>query len=58
MRALVEQGLRQVLAERKKRKKEPYKQRLVVFRGNGLTPEFRNAGWGEILEASYERGDA
>ena len=57
LRALVEQGLRQVLAERKTRKREPYKQRLVVFKGDGLTPEFRNAGWAEILEASYERGE-
>jgi len=56
LRAIVEQGLRQVIAERKKRKKQPYKQRLVIFKGDGLSPEFQNASWAEILEASYERG--
>ena len=57
LRTLIEQGLRQVIAERKARKKEPYRQRLVIFRGNGLTPEFQSASWGEILEAGYEQGE-
>ena len=58
LRALVEQGLRQVLAERRQRRREPYRQRLVVFKGDGLTPEFQNAGWAEILKAARERGGA
>jgi hypothetical protein len=57
LRALVEEGLRQAMAERRQRKRRPYRQRLVVFRGNGLTPEFRNASWAEVIEASHERGE-
>ena len=55
LRALVEQGLRTVISERKQQTKTPHRLRLVVFKGNGLQPEFQNASWAEILEASYER---
>jgi hypothetical protein len=52
LRALVEQGLRHAITERRARRKKPYKQRLIVFRGDGLTPEFQNANFAEILEAA------
>ncbi len=53
LRALVEQGLRQVLSERK-RPKKPYKFQMVTFKGDGLQPEFENAGWDKIRDAIYE----
>ena len=52
LRALVEQGLRQVVAERKKPQKK-FKLRKVGFKGGGLTPEFQDASWAEILEEAY-----
>ena len=56
LRALVEQGLRQVVAE-KKRRKPKCRLKLVTFRGEGLQPEFKNASWDEIRDLSYERGE-
>ena len=53
LRSLVEQGLRKVLAERQAKAK-PFKMKDASFRGDGWTPEFENASWTEILEASYE----
>jgi succinylarginine dihydrolase len=52
LRALVEQGLRQVVMEQKKPRKK-FKLRKVGFKGEGLTPEFENASWAEILEEAY-----
>ncbi len=52
LKALVEQGLREVLAERKHPK--PYKLPDMSVAGNGLQPEFQGASWQEILDASYE----
>ena len=55
LRALVEEGLRRILAER--RRKSPFRLRPVTFGGRGLRPELRNLGWNEIRELSYKRGD-
>ncbi len=52
--SLVEQGLRRILLQ-KQQTKEPFKFGLATFKGDGLTPEFQNASWREILDASYER---
>ena len=52
LRALVEQGLRQVVTERKKPQKK-FKLRNASFKGEGLTPEFQNASFAEILEEAY-----
>jgi hypothetical protein len=52
LQALVEQGLRQVLAERKSRK--PFKMRDASVGGGGLRPELRDAGWGQIRDIIYE----
>jgi hypothetical protein len=53
LRALIEEGLRRVLAERKR--KPPFRLRLVTAGGQGLRPELQNATWDEIRELSYER---
>ena len=52
LRALVEQGLRHVVSERKKPTKK-FKLRKVGFKGEGLAPEFQDATWAEILEEAY-----
>ncbi len=52
LRALVEQGLRHVLTEKKKPQKK-FKLRDASFKGEGLTPEFKDASWAEILEEAY-----
>jgi hypothetical protein len=50
-RALTEQGLRLVLDEKQaKPKKLPP---LATFRGDGLTDEFKNAGWDKIRDEIY-----
>lgn len=56
LRALVEQGLRTVIAEKKLRKK-PFRLRVVTFGGRGLRPELKDASWDEICEISYRRGE-
>ena len=52
LRALVEQGLRQVVAEKKKDK--PFRLRNASFKGNGLHPDVAGKSWSEILDLSYE----
>ncbi|MDR2991529.1 MAG: type II toxin-antitoxin system VapB family antitoxin [Burkholderiaceae bacterium] len=52
MKALVEQGLRKVMAEKKDAPK--FKLRDGSFKGNGLTPEFQNATWEQFRDAIYE----
>ena len=52
VRALVEQGLRQVLTERKSR--GVFKLRKAIFKGRGLQSEFAGATWERIREAAYE----
>lgn len=51
-RSLTEQGLRIVLKEKQQNnpKKLPP---LVTFRGQGLTDEFKNAGWDKIRDEIY-----
>lgn len=54
LKAVIEQGLRRVLAEQG----EPpaFKLRDGSVGGNGLTPEFRNATWDQIRDLVYEDG--
>jgi Bacterial antitoxin of type II TA system, VapB len=52
LRALVEEGLRNVL--RQKKRKSRFRLRDASFEGNGLTPEFADAGWDRIRDALYE----
>lgn len=53
LKALTQEGLRKVIAE-KKAKKKPFKLRDVSFGGDGLTEEFKNASWEQIRDAIYE----
>ena len=53
LRALVEQGLRQVVAEKKK--EEPFRLRDASFKGDGLHPDVANLNWQEILDLADER---
>ncbi len=55
LRALVEQGLRQVIAG--KERKKPFRLRPVTFKGYGLQPEFQDADWEKMRDAIYERGE-
>jgi hypothetical protein len=53
LRALVEQGLRRVVTERKKQ--TGFKLRDASFKGGtGLTPEMQGADWDKFLEVIYE----
>lgn len=51
VRALVEEGLRQVLRNRRASK---FVLRDASTGGNGLTPEFQSAGWDQFRDALYE----
>jgi hypothetical protein len=52
VRALVEQGLRRVVAERKSR--SVFKLRKATFRGAGLQAGASGATWEQIRDAIYE----
>ncbi len=52
VRALVETGLRRVLAERKKR--GTFKLRNASFNGKGVQPGVADASWERIREMAYE----
>lgn len=51
LRALVEDGLRQVLATRRRPR---FQLRDASVGGAGLQPEFRDAGWDRIRDALYQ----
>jgi hypothetical protein len=52
LRALVEQGLRQVVAEKKR--KPTFRLRKASFKGDGLRPELEDAGWDRLRDLAYE----
>jgi hypothetical protein len=52
VRALIEEGLRRVLAERKGR--PDFRLRKVTFRGRGLRPQIREGGWETVGDLAYE----
>ena len=52
MKALIEQGLRKVMAEKKEEK--PFRLRDGSVKGNGLTPEFQNASWEQVRDLVYD----
>ena len=52
VRAMVEQGLRQVLEQRKAAK--AFRLRKATFKGNGLQPGVSGASWEKIREMAYE----
>jgi len=55
LRSLIEEGLRRVLAD--KRRKSRFRLRLVTAGGRGLRAELRGLDWDEIRDLSYQRGE-
>ena len=51
LRALVEQGLHKVIADKKRA--AGCRLRRASFKGEGLQPEVREAGWERIREMAY-----
>ena len=52
VRALVEEGLRRVLAERKRTR--GFRLRKASFKGKGLQPHVAGASWDQIRDTAYE----
>jgi len=52
LKALVEQGLRLIVSERKRR--NGFRLRKATFKGQGLQPHLSGASWEQIRELSYE----
>jgi hypothetical protein len=52
LRALVEEGLRKVIADRKSARS--FRLRKVTFKGQGLVPELRDANWDKIRNLAYD----
>jgi hypothetical protein len=52
LRALVERGLRQVVAEKARGK--AFRLRKASFKGEGLRPELRDAEWEQLRDLVYE----
>jgi hypothetical protein len=52
VRALIEEGLRRVLAERSQ--EGAFRLRRATFRGAGLAPTVAGASWDQIRDLAYE----
>jgi hypothetical protein len=52
VRALVEEGLRRIIAERKHN--VPFTLRKATFRGQGLQPDLAGGSWAQIRDRAYE----
>ncbi len=52
LKALIEQGLRRIISERKRR--DGFRLRKATFKGQGLQPQLAGASWEQIRELSYE----
>jgi len=52
LRALVELGLRKVIAERKRQ--PAFRLRKASFAGRGLRPELQDSDWERLRDLSYE----
>ena len=52
VRALIEEGLRRVLVDRKK--KGRFQLRRASFKGKGLQPQLEGSAWDRIRDAIYE----
>ena len=52
LRALVEEGLRKVIAEREKRPN--FRLRKVPFSGGGFNKGFEGGHWSQLRDAAYE----
>ena len=54
LKALVEEGLRKVVAERHGRRPKAFKLRKASFKGQGLQPHLAGVTWDQVLDISYE----
>jgi Bacterial antitoxin of type II TA system, VapB len=52
LKALVEEGLRRIISERKRR--GGFHLRRATFRGDGLQPHLAGASWDQIRDLGYE----
>jgi mRNA-degrading endonuclease RelE of RelBE toxin-antitoxin system len=52
LKSLVEEGLRRVISEHRKRGK--FKLRKATFQGKGLQPHRKGASWNQFRDLSYE----
>ncbi len=52
LRALVEQGLHKVIADKKRA--AGFRLRRASFKGQGLQPPLQDAGWERVRDMSYE----
>ena len=52
LKSLMEEGLRRIVSERKRRGR--FKLRKATFRGKGLQPHLEGAPWNRIRDLSYE----
>lgn len=52
LRALVEEGLRRVIAEKTRRR--AFRLRKASFKGRGLQRQWHDASWERLREAAYE----
>jgi hypothetical protein len=52
VRALVEEGLRRIIAERKRAR--VFRLRKATFKGDGLQPHVAGAPWERIRDMAYE----
>jgi hypothetical protein len=52
MKDIVEEGLRRIVTERRRRGQ--FKLRKVAFKGNGLQQHLAGTSWDQILQLSYE----
>ncbi|NIS71982.1 MAG: type II toxin-antitoxin system VapB family antitoxin [Proteobacteria bacterium] len=52
VRALIEEGLRRIITERKRGR--VFRLRKATFKGDGLQPHVAGASWEQIREMTYE----
>ena len=52
LKALIEEGLRRIIADRKRR--SVFRLRKASFKGNGIRPDLAGASWEKIRELTYE----
>ncbi len=53
LRVLIIEGLRRIIAERKRT--GTFRLRKATFRGTGLQPDLAGAGWERIRDLAYEK---
>jgi len=54
LKALVEEGLRKAVDERRRRKRQGFRLRKATFKGQGLQPHLAGVTWDQILDLGYE----